>query len=88
YNKKDVLISDLEDENSVLWNLAEIARRKKRLSPAKMEEVIVSLCAQQPLRLKDLAHLLDRTPDGVRNNYLSKMLRKGKLQLKYPEQPN
>lgn len=53
-----------------------------------MEEVIVSLCAQQPLRLKDLAHLLDRTPDGVRNNYLSKMLRKGKLQLKYPEQPN
>ncbi|OZT12678.1 transcriptional regulator [Priestia aryabhattai] len=88
YNKEEVSISSLEDENSVLWNLAEIARRKKRLSPVKMEEVIVSLCEQQPLMLKDLAHLLDRTPDGVRNNYLSKMLRKGKLQLKYPEQPN
>lgn len=88
YNNVNPSKLDEKEKDSLLWDLSEIARRKKRLSPAKMEEIIMSLCREQPLMLKDLAYLLERTPDGVRNNYLSKMLRKGKLQLKYPDQPN
>lgn len=38
--------------------------------------------------LKELAYLLDRTPDGLRNNYLGKLLAEGKMRLKYPEQLN
>lgn len=71
-----------------LWSIAEIARKKKRLAPAKMEEVILQLCARRPLMLKELAYLLERTPDGLRNNYLGKLLAEGKMRLKYPEQLN
>ena len=38
--------------------------------------------------LKELAYLLERTPDGLRNNYLAKLLTKGKVRLKYPDQIN
>nr|WP_239534632.1 ATP-binding protein [Priestia taiwanensis] len=77
-----------EDVETELWNIAELARKKKRLSPAVMEEIIVQLCKKKSLRLKELADLLERTPDGLRNNYLGKILAKGLLQLKYPDQPN
>lgn len=73
---------------SQLWEISEIARKKKRLSPAKMEEVIIDLVEKRPLMLKELASLLERTPDGLRNNYLSKLLSEGNIQLKYPRQPN
>ena len=71
-----------------LWQMAELARKKKRLHPTIMEQMILQLCAIKPLMLKELAHLLDRTADGLRNNYLAKLLEEGKVQLKYPEQPN
>ncbi|WP_199426087.1 ATP-binding protein [Thermaerobacillus caldiproteolyticus] len=71
-----------------LWNIAELARKKKRLHPSVMEQIILQLCAKKPLMLKELATLLARTPDGLRNNYLAKLLDEGKIQLKYPNQPN
>ncbi|OQP23670.1 ATP-binding protein [Geobacillus zalihae] len=71
-----------------LWKMAELARRKKRLAPAVMEQLIIRLCRERPLRLKELAELLERTPDGLRNNYLGKLLEEGKIRLKYPDQPN
>ncbi|MEB3750686.1 putative DNA binding domain-containing protein [Geobacillus icigianus] len=80
-----------EEEEAVderLWKMAELARRKKRLAPAVMEELIVRLCHERPLRLKELAALLERTPDGLRNNYLGKLLEEGKIRLQYPDQPN
>jgi ATP-dependent DNA helicase RecG len=71
-----------------LWNIAELARKKKRLPPSVMENIILQLCAQRPLMLKELAALLERTPDGLRNNYLGKLIEEGKIRLKYPDQPN
>ena len=71
-----------------LWEIAELARKKKRLSPRTMEEIILQLLARKPLMLKELAYLLERTPDGLRNNYLAKLLGKGKIKLKYPDQVN
>jgi ATP-dependent DNA helicase RecG len=76
---------EIEEE---LWGISEIARKKRRLKPSVMEEVIVRLCAKKPLMLKELARLLERTPDGLRNNYLAKLLNKGKIRLKYPDQLN
>ena len=71
-----------------LWNIAELARKKKRLPPSVMENIILQLCEQRPLMLKELATLLERTPDGLRNNYLGKLIEEGKIRLKYPDQPN
>lgn len=71
-----------------LFKISELSRRKKRLSPDVMEQIIIELCNQKPLMLKELADLLGRTPDGLRNNYLAKLLTKRKLKLKYPNQIN
>lgn len=84
--KVEVKEEEITDEE--LWQMAEIARKRKRLSPKVMEEVILRLCAQKPLRLKELADMLERTPDGLRNNYLGKLLKENKLRLKYPDQVN
>jgi hypothetical protein len=79
---------NVENIDTTLWGIAALAREKKRLSPNQMEHIILELCKEKPLMLKEFAYLLERTPDGVRNNYLTKLLRKGQLQLKYPNQPN
>jgi ATP-dependent DNA helicase RecG len=81
-------IGNQTDQEDELWRIAELARKKKRLSPTIMEEIILQLCSKRPLMLKELAYLLERTPDGLRNNYLAKLLNEGKIKLKYPDQPN
>jgi ATP-dependent DNA helicase RecG len=86
--KVELMDDESEEIESQLWQISEIARRKKRLSPHKMEEIIVRLIEKKPLMLKELASLLERTPDGLRNNYLTKLSSKGKIRLKYPDQPN
>lgn len=83
--QEDVIAEDVEKE---LWGISEIARRKKRLSPSKMEEIILQLLMKKPLMLKELSQLLERTSDGLRNNYLAKLLQEEKIKLKYPDQPN
>ncbi|WP_236692665.1 ATP-binding protein [Aneurinibacillus tyrosinisolvens] len=101
FKTEDVSISDEEEEAEQddasfssgdvwdeLWQEAELARKRKRLSPAVMENIIVVLCEKKPLMLKELAQLLERTPDGLRNNYLAKLLKEGKLRLRYPAQVN
>ena len=77
-----------EEIERKIWEISELARRKKRLSLPVMEDMIIRLCAQKPLMLRELAVLLERTPDGLRNNYLAKLVDKGELRLKYPDQVN
>lgn len=87
--KEEVVNSPSPEEvERKLWEISELARRKKRLSPNIMEEIITELCTQKPLMIRELADLVGRTPDGLRNNYLAKLLAKGKVKLKYPEQIN
>lgn len=86
--QEEVNVSSPKEIEERLWEISELARRKKRLSPSVMEEIIARLCTYKPLMLKELADLLERTPDGLRNNYLAKLLNKGKVRLKYPNQIN
>ncbi|MFJ5624505.1 ATP-binding protein [Peribacillus loiseleuriae] len=86
--EKETNLSSLEEVEEELWEIAELARRKRRLKPSTMEEIIVRLCTKKPLRLKEMAYLLERTPDGLRNNYLVKLLNNEKIRLKYPDQLN
>ncbi|MGX2961925.1 ATP-binding protein [Peribacillus sp. JNUCC 23] len=86
--EEEINVSSPKEIKEILWEISELARRKKRLSPSVMEEMIVRLCAYKPLMIKELADLLERTPDGLRNNYLVKLLNKGRVRLKYPNQIN
>lgn len=69
--------------------LEEIAAepRQGRLSSARMESVILLLCAEQFLTLSTLAALVKRNPDSLRQQFMSKMVRAGLIGLAFPSKP-
>ena len=71
-----------------LMRIAGPARDSKRLNPVEMESIILGLCAVRFMTVTDLAVLLQRNPDGLRNRYLSKLVGNGALELLYPDSPN
>lgn len=66
---------------------AEEPRQKERLSSERMERVLQLLCGNQYLTLSVLAELVSRNPDGLRQQYLSKMVRSGEMVLAFPTKP-
>ncbi|WP_292805397.1 N-6 DNA methylase [Nostoc sp. NMS7] len=61
---------------------------KSRVDQELVERVILELCSEHYLALRTLADLLNRKPDSIRNHYLSLMLDRGLIELRYPEQLN
>lgn len=70
-----------------LEELAEELRQKERLGANHMERVILALCSDQFLTLSTLAQLVNRNPDGLRQQYLSKMVKSGEMLLAFPTKP-
>lgn len=61
----------------------------KRLSKADTESLILLLCAEAPRTARELADILHRNVDYVRNAYLSGLVNAGQLQLTgLPNDPN
>jgi ATP-dependent DNA helicase RecG len=61
----------------------------KRLARAEIEALIVTLCVESPRTARELAEILHRNPDYLRNAYLSRLVRTGRLKLKgAPTDPN
>jgi ATP-dependent DNA helicase RecG len=62
---------------------------KKKVSKAEvMEDIILNLCQSDWLTLNILAQLLDRHPDTIRTHYINPMLKKGRLEAKFPGKPH
>jgi len=72
-------------DGAELLAIAAPARGKARLAPAKMRELIRQLCQVQSLTVSQLASLLNRNPDGIRNRFLSEMVREGVLLARYSD---
>ena len=53
-----------------------------------MESVILALCSGQFLSLKALAGLVNRSADTLRVHYISSMVKRGLLDLQFPDRPN
>lgn len=70
-----------------LYALAEEPRRKERLEPHKMEEVILAICREQFVTRSVLAKLVERDPDALRQRFLSKMVKDGLLEPAFPSKP-
>lgn len=70
-----------------LERLAEEPRQRDRLSSERMERVLQALCSDQYLTLSVLAELVRRNPDGLRQQYLSKMVRSAEMRLAFPTKP-
>ncbi|MDM1018884.1 putative DNA binding domain-containing protein [Acinetobacter sp. VNK23] len=70
-----------------LFEIADNARDKKRLSPESAENIIMELCYGQFLTIGMLAQIMDRKIDTLRKRYLSPMVKANKLCLAFPTTP-
>ncbi|TXH72898.1 MAG: transcriptional regulator [Thiothrix sp.] len=60
----------------------------KYMPKAKMEQVILELCKTDWRTISELANLLNRKPDSLRNHYINPLLKAGKLQALTPDKRN
>ena len=61
---------------------------KGKVSKEVMRQVLLQLCTRQFVTRNCLALLVNRTPDALRQQYLSLMVREKKLSLAFPQNPN
>ncbi len=76
------------EHRHLLQAIAAPARSQQRLQPDEMERLILELCRGRWLTRNELAELLDRHPDGLRQRFLNPMVGHGILRLRYPDKPN
>lgn len=80
---------DLKSEHyAKLFNIAAPVRNKGKVSKETMISTILLLCADDYLSLKELAVLLDRQSDSLRNHYINNMINDDLLVLRYPSTLN
>ena len=60
---------------------------KKRLKPAVLDQIVVGLCEIKGFERLELAALIKRNESYVRT-ILARLVKSGRLQMKYPEMPN
>ena len=71
-----------------LLSLAEPARIKGKLPAAEMHASVFRLCDGRWLTSKDLAALLNRDAENLQGRILGGMVKKGLLELRFPDVPN
>lgn len=75
--------------NAELLRLAEPVRSTGKTAPETVRDTILALCAEGWLTLNQLATLLDRSPDGLRQRFVKPMVDGEKvLERRFPQQPN
>ena len=80
----DRLIPEFRSE---LEAIAKEPRIKKKIPREQMIEVILKLCSKQYVTTSTLAILLDRDPETLRGQYLSKLKNEKKLKMAFPRTP-
>jgi ATP-dependent DNA helicase RecG len=66
---------------------ARVASLGRRSLPAELEQAIEALCRWRELGADEIAAIVARRRDTIRD-YLARMVRDGRLTLKFPDQPN
>jgi hypothetical protein len=72
----------------VLLSIAAASRESARLKPEQTEQILLELCRMRFLTMNQIGGLLGRVPRDTRNRFLSPMVADGRLQMKYPNDPN
>lgn len=60
----------------------------QRHPPEEVRALVLALCGERDRRVEELATLLRRNPESVRQNYLRPLMREGRLAMTRPEEPN
>lgn len=66
----------------------ELERLAKRAKPAEIDDLIMRLCNFRPMALRELAGLLQRSPEHLRNRNISRLIKSRRLHYLYPEEPS
>lgn len=72
------------DELRILVSDVNQSRRAKK---SKLEAAILLICSKRNLTTKEIADVLCRAEDSIRNHYVIHLVKAGKLLLKYPHNP-
>jgi ATP-dependent DNA helicase RecG len=67
---------------------AQVGAIGQRRPPEEVRELVVALCQHRDCRAEELALLLARNVETVRQNYLRPLLRAGRIRMTRPEVPN
>lgn len=70
-----------------LQALAVEPRTKRRIERIVMEGVLQDVCKGHFLTLNALSALLERNPESLRNQYLSPMVKDGRIKMAFPKTP-
>lgn len=85
------LVDDLsrlsEGQLRHLEDLAAQPRRLSKVNRQAMINTILSLCADQYVTVSCLAELVNRSPDTLREQYLTRMVREQRLVMAFPKTP-
>ncbi len=73
-------LSKSSEHLEVLKSISETVRNSKKAPKVVVENVIRQLCDICYLSLRELAELLNRSPDSIRNHYLKPMIIKGLIE--------
>lgn len=73
---------------ATLREIAAPVRDRGRAQKQVVRKVLLKLCSRNFLTLRTLAELLNRSPDSIRNHYLTPMLAEGLVELRFPDSPN
>ena len=82
------LIDEMGDEWNRLIATAQGIRTHHRAPPAKTRKVILSLCEKHFLTTEQFSKLLGRNPQGIRDRFLTPLVKEGLLEHRFPETPN
>jgi ATP-dependent DNA helicase RecG len=89
-NFPDNELNSLDLKNKFSLSLQSIGYSKmpKRLSAKNMRKIILEVCEDYFLSIKELANLLERDAKTLQEQYITSFLTEGLLQLKYPDIKN
>jgi ATP-dependent DNA helicase RecG len=77
-----------ESLNSTLVEIARPVREAGKVPRETVRRVILQLCDQRFLNLRELAWLLNRQVKNLRDDYIRHMVREGLLDPRFPTRPN
>lgn len=81
---RESLLSELPD--SLRRQIEALGRRSRDTD--RLESAILALCALRPWSLRGLAAATERNLAYLQHRYLTPLVRQGRLQRKYPDEPN
>ncbi|MDD2708607.1 MAG: ATP-binding protein [Verrucomicrobiae bacterium] len=83
-----IITSLTSKEDEALKQIAREVAGKGKISQEQTRKVLVRLCQGRMLTLEQIARLLERNPQAIRNRFLTPMVREGLLRLRFPDAPN